>query len=146
MRTRLPMLVTAICAAAAIATVGAAAGSTKGIPYKATLSTSQEIPKPTKAAAGAKGSFNATLSGRKLTWKLSYAGLTGPATATYLHFGTKSESGTILLAFCAPCKSPSSGTKKLTAAELTDLTHGKTYVSIHTFKNPRGEIRGQIVP
>jgi hypothetical protein len=44
------------------------------------------------------------------------------------------------------CKSGIHGTVTLTAATLKAVTHGGTYVNVHTAKNPNGEIRGQVAP
>ena len=146
MRTRISALVVLAFALAGFTVMSAVAtaNSTRATKLKATLNVNQEIPRAHVSAA-AKGNFAATLSGNKLTWTLSFGGLTGPVTATYLHFGPKGKSGTVLVALCDPCKSsPSRGTTKLSAATVKDVLAGNTYVNIHTFKNPRGEIRGQL--
>jgi hypothetical protein len=44
------------------------------------------------------------------------------------------------------CKSGIHGTVTLTAATLKAVTHGGTYVNVHTAKNPNGEIRGYVAP
>ena len=43
-----------------------------------------------------------------------------------------------------PCHSGVTGTATVTAAEKSAMLSRKTYVNIHTAKNPNGEIRGQI--
>jgi hypothetical protein len=37
-----------------------------------------------------------------------------------------------------------SGVARLTAAQVSTLASGKTYVNVHTAKNAAGEIRGQL--
>ena len=45
---------------------------------------------------------------------------------------------------CGACRSPRTGTRKVTRAEIRDMLAGKTYVNVDTATNRRGEIRGQI--
>jgi hypothetical protein len=135
----------AVCAAASFAAATASANnSVTTTTLRANLTINHEIPKPAHASPAAKGAFSATLSGDELKWTLTFTGLTGPVTATYLHFGTKSQTGTVLTAICAPCKSPATGRVKLSSVDINDVTAGKTYINVDTFKNPRGEIRGQV--
>lgn len=81
-----------------------------------------------------------------LRWKLSFTGLSGPATAGHLHgpaaIGTKAN---IALAFRGAVKSPLEGRAILTAAQAADLLAGKWYINIHTAAHPGGEIRGQLI-
>jgi CHRD domain len=90
------------------------------------------------------GTFTATLTGSKLSWHLSFKGLTGKATAAHIHLGAKGKSGNVLIPLCTPCTRASMGTVKLNAMQLRDVTKGATYVNVHTAKNPNGEIRGQL--
>ena len=92
----------------------------------------------------AHGLFKATLSGRTLKWKLTFAKLTGPATAAHIHMAAKGKSGNVVVPLCGPCKSPLHGTATLSAALLKSLKVHKLYVNVHTAKNPAGEIRGQL--
>ncbi len=113
--------------------------------WTVTLNTAQEIPKETGAPAMASGKFTAeVVAGKTLKWTLTFSHLSGPATAAHIHLGTKGKSGPVLIPLCGPCKSPVSGSVKVTDAQMTDLINGKTYVNVHTAKNPNGEIRGQV--
>ena len=80
-----------------------------------------------------------------LKWQLSYAGLSGPATAGHFHgpamVGTNAG---VSLPFTGTVSSPMSGQATLTAAQLADLLAGKWYANIHTARFPGGEIRGQM--
>jgi CHRD domain len=95
-------------------------------------------------APHAKGSFVATLKGTKLTWKLTFSGLSGPAAAAHIHKGKAGVSGPVVVPLCAPCKSGQHSTAKLSASMAKTLSSGGFYVNVHTAKNPNGEIRGQI--
>ena len=87
----------AVCALALSALSGAAVKTTT---WTAALSTGQEIPKQVVKDANAHGLFKATLSGSTLKWKLTYASLTGPATAAHIHMGAKGKAGNVVVALC----------------------------------------------
>ena len=120
---------------------GTAVTATK---YSAKLTVGQERPRPRGTRASASGTFTATLAGKTLKWRLTFAHLTGAATAAHIHLGAKGKAGAVLVPLCGPCKLRTSGTAKLTAATAKALARGTTYVNVHTKKNPNGEIRGQI--
>jgi hypothetical protein len=88
--------------------------------------------------------FKGTLTGNKLKWRLTFAKLTGPATAAHIHLGRKGTSGNVLIPLCAPCKSGVTGTATISAAVAKDFKKHLLYVNVHTTKNPAGEIRGQL--
>ncbi len=125
---------------------GAESATTTG--FTARLNAAQEIPKPTGVRAGAQGTFTAGLvrsgSGGKLSWRLNFQGLTGKATASHIHVGVRGRAGAVRVALCGPCRSGASGSANVTAATITALLAGRTYVNVHTARNAAGEIRGQI--
>jgi CHRD domain len=136
----------AVCALAISALSGAATKMTVG--WKATLTARQEVPKQVVKMTAAHGSFTATVSGKKLKWKLSYADLTGPAIAAHIHMGAKGKSGNVVVPLCGAkpaCKSGLTGTATLTTQLKSWFKKHLLYVNVHTAKNPNGEIRGQIV-
>ena len=144
------LLVTTV--AFVLSAVSLAAANADKYSYKATMTPAQEVPKPTGAKAGAGGVFTATATEQAknstLAWKLTFSKLTGPASAAHIHLGAKGKAGNVLVPLCAapakPCKSGMTG--KLTVKkDIADaLERGKTYVNVHTAKNPAGEIRGQV--
>jgi len=129
---------------ALVATAFASAGRTSSKMLGATLNAKQEVPAQVVKDATAKGAFTGTLTGTKLTWKLTFTGLTGPATAAHIHMGGMGTAGAVLVALCGPCTSGAHGTATLPAAVSKALSKHLAYVNVHTAKNPNGEIRGQI--
>jgi CHRD domain len=115
--------------------------------YLAALSPTSETP-AAKGASGASGAFGLWLEhkGTKYTasWKLTFSGLTGKATAAHIHTGKPGQSGPVVVPLCGPCKSGDSGTATLSAAVVAAIKNGGAYANVHTAKNPGGEIRGQI--
>jgi hypothetical protein len=135
--------------AAALAVSGVATGATHTksmtkMTFTAVLNVGQEKPVPKGTKSGAAGKFTATVSGTTVTWKLTFSHLTGQATAAHIHAGKKGVPGPVIVPLCGPCTSPASGTGTVTAAQLTQMKNGGTYVNVHTAKNGGGEIRGQI--
>jgi CHRD domain len=126
-------------AAALVVATSAAATPTKTVMAGAKLDAKQD-----QATSNGKGTFTATIKGTKISWKLVFSKLTGPASAAHIHLGAKGVSGNVLIALCGPCKPTMHGTATVPAAVLKDMLKGKTYVNVHTAKFPNGEIRGQI--
>ena len=115
----------------------------------AQLSALKEVPKPKGVRSGAKGTFTAGLvrssSGGKLSWRLTFQGLTGKATASHIHLGAPGRAGVVRVALCGPCRSGARGSAKVDAKTVKALLAAGTYVNIHTARNPAGEIRGQVI-
>ena len=131
----------AICALALAALSLAATQSTV---WTAALSSGQEIPKQVVKDTAAHGLFKGTLTGTTLKWKLTFAKLTGPATAAHIHMAAKGKAGNVVVPLCGPCNSGAAGTVTVTASEITAFKKHLLYVNVHTAKNPNGEIRGQL--
>ena len=144
MKNRLTLLGLTGALVALSAVSFAPAKTPRPLKFSAALNIGQVKPHPKGTKAGASGRFTATLSGTTLTWKLTFTHLSGPATASHIHSGAKGVNGPILIPLCASCTSPISGTSTLTTAEIDAMKLRKTYVNVHTARNPGGEIRGQI--
>jgi len=132
---------------AVVALVAGSVASSKTprpVKFSAALNVGQEKPHPKGTKLGASGRFTATLTGTSPVWRLTFTHLSGPATAAHIHLGARGVSGPVKIPLCGPCTSPVTGTTALTAAEITDLKARKTYVNVHTARNPAGEIRGQV--
>jgi len=112
---------------------------------KASLNGSSEVP-PTDSKGTGAVDVTYDSASKKLSWKGTYSGLTGPATAAHFHTGEAGKNGGVAVPiFQGPtAKSPFEGSATLTDAQAADLTSGKMYVNVHTEKNKGGEIRGQV--
>ena len=121
----------------------AAAASAETLHLTARLDSKAETP---PNASHAVGEIQAVLDTetRLLTYKLTYQGLTGPATAARIHGPAKAgQTGPQVLA-ADDVANPISGNASLTADQVAALKKGLWYVNIATAANPDGEIRGQI--
>jgi CHRD domain-containing protein len=133
-------------AAAALFVTGLGLGATGSSPVKLTakLAARGEVPAP-KAAARATGLFTASLSGRSLTWRLTFSRLTGRALAAHIHLGRAGVAGPVAVPLCGPCVSGVHRKVTVTARVRAALLAHGAYVNVHTAKNAAGEIRGQVV-
>lgn len=169
-RTRL------ILASLALLTLPAAAAEGEGSQthrVAARLQSFQEVPAVSSTASGA---FEAVIDDRAgtISYRLSYAGLTGDVRQAHIHFGQRSVNGAVSVFLCqtetnadptglAP-QCPQSGTVTglLQAANMAEGTipqgiapgefaeliaairAGVAYVNVHSSTFPGGEIRGQL--
>jgi len=115
---------------------------------KTTLRAAQERPKPKGKLAKAKGTFTAAVSrtgtSGVITWRLTFSRLSGGAIAAHIHSGARGKAGPVIVPLCAPCRSGARGRATVDESVLDALETGRTYVNVHTKKNPAGEIRGQL--
>jgi hypothetical protein len=111
---------------------------------KATLDGKAEAP-PNASAGTGTADIDYDPATKKLSWKLTYSGLSGAATAAHFHGPAEAgKNGGVAVAIPNATSSPAEGSATLTDAQAADLTAGKYYVNVHTAANPGGEIRGQV--
>jgi hypothetical protein len=111
---------------------------------KATLDGKSEVPPTTSTGTGT-ADIDYDKATKKLTWKLTYQGLSGPATAGHFHGPAEpGKNAGVAVAIPNATSSPVEGSATLTDAQAADLEAGKYYVNVHTAANPGGEIRGQV--
>jgi hypothetical protein len=111
---------------------------------KATLDGKSEVP-PNASAGTGTADIDYDAATKKLSWKLTYSGLSGPPTAAHFHGPAEpGKNASVGLAIPNPTTSPVEGSATLTDAQAADLAAGKYYINIHTAANPGGEIRGQV--
>jgi len=128
----------------ALGTAIAFAGPAFAEKLKATLGSASEVPANTSAGKGT-ADIDYDAASKKLTWKLTYSGLSGPATAAHFHGPAEAgKNAGVAVAIPGATASPAEGSATLTDAQAADLLAGKYYVNVHTAANPGGEIRGQV--
>jgi len=111
---------------------------------KATLDSKSEVPANASAGKGT-ADLDYDPATKKLSWKLNYSGLSGPATAAHFHGPAEAgKNAGVAVAIPNAAASPVEGSATLTDAQAADLVAGKYYINIHTAANPGGEIRGQV--
>jgi hypothetical protein len=127
-----------------LATTVVFAGPAFADKYKAMLDGKSEVP-PNASAGSGTADINYDPASKKLSWKLTYSGLSGPATAAHFHGPAEpGKNGGVAVAIPGATSSPAEGSATLTDAQAADLAAGKYYINVHTAANPGGEIRGQV--
>ena len=120
------------------------AGPASAEKLKAVLDGKSEVPATTSAGTGA-ADLDYDAATKKLSWKLTYSGLSGPATAAHFHGPAEAgKNAGVMVPIPGIASSPVEGSATLTEAQASDLMSGKLYMNIHTAANPGGEIRGQV--
>ncbi len=119
--------------------------------FTISLSGNQETPpNGSPGAGGGFASFDPVL--QTISVNIVFGGLTSGLTAAHIHDGAVGVPGPIIvplhpfLGMTAGSIAETDSTSSLTAANITDLLAGRTYLNIHTTAFPGGEIRGQLVP
>jgi len=135
----------ALFATLALATAVVFAGPAFAEKFKATLDGKSEVPPTTSTGTGT-ADIDYDPATKKLTWKLTYTGLTGPAKAAHFHGPAAAGANAgVKLPIPGATASPAEGSATLTDEQAADLEAGKYYVNVHTEANPGGEIRGQVM-
>ena len=112
---------------------------------KADLKASSEVPpKDSQGHGNLDGTYDT--SSKLLSWKVTYADLTGPASMAHFHGPAPAgkNAGVVIPIDASKLPSPIEGSATLTDAQAKDLPAGNWYFNVHTAKNPGGEIRGQV--
>jgi hypothetical protein len=111
--------------------------------FATALKGSDEVPANTTTG---KGKVMATLDtdSKALHYKITYSGLTGPATMAHFHGPAAAGANAPPVIAMSTLPSPIEGTATLTDAQVADLQAGNWYFNVHTAAHPGGEIRGQL--
>src|SRR5262249_14413612 len=107
-----------------------------------------------------------------ITFTLTWFGITGPPSASHIHFGPSKETGGVMVFFCGgggkpACTQATSGKASgtITAADIVGpsaqgidpapdgqfsdviraILTNNAYANLHTAKFPGGEVRGQVI-
>ena len=112
---------------------------------KAELTSSAETPpNGSKGTGTLTGTYDP--SSRKLTYDVTYENLTGPATMAHFHApAPMGKAAGVEVPIKGSVASPITGEVTLSETDAKNLTDGMTYFNVHTDKNPKGEIRGQVM-
>ena len=101
---------------------------------------------PTDSKAKGKGNFLYDDTSKKLTWTITYWGLSDKAKAAHLHGSASEGANADTMITVSPLQSPIKGAAILTEEQVKALTGGDMYFDVHSAKYPDGEIRGQLKP
>ena len=110
---------------------------------KADLKGASEVPPVDSKGTGSVTATFDTAS-KKLSWKGTVTGLSGPATAAHFHSGEVGKNGGVALPIAGADKGSFEGSATLTDVQAEELMAGKWYVNVHTAANKGGEVRGQV--
>lgn len=115
------------------------------VAYKADLKAASEVPPNDSKGTGAVDATYDTTS-KKLSWTITYAGLTGPATAAHFHGPAAANvNASPVVPLSGNLATPIKGDAVLTDAQAADLQAGRWYFNVHTAAHKDGELRGQVV-
>ncbi len=127
--------------------------------FSATLSGGEEVP-PVDTTASGIASFT-LIGGESIKYAVNVTGM-DKITAAHIHNAPKGENGEVVVTLFKADTPTGQISGSLTNGSITDsnlegqmqgapfrdlikdVEQGKTYVNVHTEKNPNGEIRGQI--
>ncbi len=114
--------------------------------YTADLKSASDSPPNTSKATGKVMAWFDTVS-NKLSWAVTYTGLSGPATAAHFHGPTAMGAHAAPVAPVPPAglATPMNGEAMPTDAQAEELADGKWSFNIHTAAHAGGEIRGQMM-
>lgn len=110
---------------------------------KVNLTSAAEVPANTSPGKGTADVTYDTAT-KMLTWKVTYSGLTGPATMAHFHGPAEAGKNAPVVVPFKDAASGAQGSATLTDAQAADLMAGKMYINVHTEANKGGEIRGQV--
>lgn len=149
MLTRQTLLRTTIAAgllALGLTACGQMRPSQKTDIYEATLSGAAEVP-PNSSPARGMAEVQLNHNTNTLTWKVTYSGLSGPATGGHLHGpAAPGQNAGVLVPFTGDLNAqPIEGKAQVTPQVASELAAGRLYANIHSNQFPGGEIRGQLL-
>jgi CHRD domain len=136
---RTALVLAAGAAALVIATPSMAAMMT----YKAQLSAANEVP-PNDSKGTGEVTVTYDDASKKMTWKGTYSGLSGPATAAHFHGPAEKGKNAGVMVPMTPANGTLEGSATLTDDQAKALMSGDVYANVHTATNKAGEIRGQL--
>jgi hypothetical protein len=113
------------------------------VPWKAQLTGGQEVP-PTDSAGKGEVEASYDTESKKLSWTITYSGLSGPVTAAHFHGpALPGKTAPAMVPIANTTANPIKGEAILTTEQADALKRG-VYVNLHTAKFPDGEVRGEL--
>ena len=112
------------------------------------LSGAQQVP-PVQTSGTGSATITYDPSTQKVTWNITYAGLSSPVTMAHFHNAAAGKNGPVVVWLSkrdGSVASPLTGEATLTPAQAQQFLAGDWYVNVHSQDHPGGEIRGQAVP
>ena len=130
----------------AIAAIGSAGAlQAEVLKYTTKLDGASETPANTSAGKGA-AEVTLDTDSKTVSWTVTYSGLSGPATMGHLHGpAAVGAAAGVQIPLTGDLASPIKGSAPINDGQIGDLRGGLWYINIHTAKNPKGEIRGQLM-
>jgi hypothetical protein len=132
--------IVAICAMAAALWAGPSLAASQS--FQVQLTAEQGV--QTSGMGTADLTYNPT--SHVVTWSISYSGLSSPVTMAHFHDQSGKPVVWLTKRGSKDNPSPIKGRAKLTAAQAKEFEAGNWYINVHTMDNPKGEIRGQVMP
>ena len=106
------------------------------------LSGDQEAPAPIVSGAFGTAAFDLNRTASTLQGTVTVDGV--EPTVAHIHIGDVGVAGDIVFPLTVQGNTATLAQTTLTAAQLANLDTGKYYINVHSAKNAKGEIRGQI--
>jgi hypothetical protein len=139
------MFRTSLLAASLLIAV-ASPGLAKTIKFATDLVPASEVP-PTSSKGSGQASATLNTKTHVLTWDVTFGDFASPVTMAHFHgpAAIGANAGVQIVLGTNPT-SPIHGTATLTPDQQKQLVSGLWYVNVHTANNPKGAIRGQMLP
>jgi hypothetical protein len=129
--------------------VSAGPSQAASMSFKVALTGAQQVP-PVQTAATGTADLTYDPATRVVAWNVTYNGLSGPATMAHFHGpATAGNNGPPVIWLTekgAAVEGRIKGEATLTPEQAQQFLAGEWYVNVHTQANPKGEIRGQVIP
>ena len=119
------------------------------VSFDVPLTGAHEVP-PVQTPGSGSAAMTYDAGTRALTWKVTFSGLSSPATMAHFHGPAAAGKNAGVKLGLSPkgnmeVASPISGEATLSPDDAKMLEAGDLYVNVHTKSHPTGEIRGQVV-
>ncbi len=120
------------------------------VSFEVPLTGAQEVP-PVQTSGSGSAALTYDAGTRALTWKVTFSGLSSPATMAHFHGpAAAGKNAGVKLGIsqkgASEVTSPISGEATLSPEDAKAFEAGEMYINVHSKTHSSGEIRGQVVP